>query len=542
MTFRRWWLALGAASAMVPPGCDHAVPHERGDAPDEGGGKPRAAASVLAVDADLEACSARWKMIEADEAEPGAPGFDGARAALVGRARGPALLFARTPKEPAELPPPAALVMARLAKTPPGTRIAKLRAELKRDPPALRTALLREGYAYAEDPEDAYEIVQNLALTDLFTDDAIILERGALREKLVRTRVNEAWRYAYAEGPRKGRGAQILFGDRVALTEAALGPPLHVDVGAFADDAGFDRLKPLRMTAKSLLAEVRIAPAGRTARAVLEREGAALHFGCFVEPAETRAAIGKEIADDAWRRRAIASMRAAIDETVNDALPFDRPRGFEGPDRDGELRPHWASAYYAGRQGFEVDGEPYPVFLPDGRPFPPTVCVDFVLDTWERASGSWFRPRGEKPGRTAGRLDFDDEKIANRRGVLGFGAFAAERTDLFDTRRFTGAERVPFADRARFFAGLVRDATTTDPFRPGDVVAIQGLKRDDRVHQHAILVESVDPVNGMPSGLADQMKRPRRRTWEGIMREAPRRSLLYRARPTRALFERLAPE
>jgi hypothetical protein len=169
------------------------------------------------------------------------------------------------------------------------------------------------------------------------------------------------------------------------------------------------------------------------------------------------------------------------------------------------------------------------------------VCVDFVLDTWERGAGSWFRPRGERPGRTEGRIDFDAEGIENRRGVLGFGAFTASREDLFQHRAFTGAERVPFAERDRFFAGLVPDGPSAgELLRPGDVVAIQGLKRDDRVHQHAILVEGVDPVSGLPHALADQMKRPRRRTWEGIMAEAPKRSLLYRARPTRALFEKLA--
>jgi len=500
------------------------------------------APAAPAFDTELEACDARWKALEKEAADPGAPGLDARRVAILGRARGPALLWSRAPDLTKDLPPPAVAALARLDKTPPGIRVAKLRAELKRTPAVLRAALLREGYAYAEDPEDAYEVAQNVALTDLFDEPEIVLERGALREKLVRAKVYREWRYEYADGPRKGRAAQLLFGDRVALSAASLAAPLHLDVGSFADDAGFDRVTPIRVTARGILAEVRIAPAGRKVHAVVDRDGATMRFGCFVAPRETREAIASALAEDAWRRRSIASMRAAIDETVNDALPFDRPRGFEGPDRDGELRPHWASAYARGRQGFEVDGEAYPVFLPDGRPFPPTVCVDFVLDTWERASGSWFRPRGERPGRTTGRLDFDDEGIENRRGVLGFGAFASDRKDLFDMRKLAGAERVPFAERDRFFAGLVKGADVADPFRPGDVLAIQGLKRDDRVHQHAILVESVDPITGMPSGLADQMKRPRRRTWEGIMREAPKRSLLFRARPTRALFERLAPK
>ncbi len=105
-------------------------------------------------------------------------------------------------------------------------------------------------------------------------------------------------------------------------------------------------------------------------------------------------------------------------------------------------------------------------------------------------------------------------------------------------RRFVGKERIEFRERSRYFQFLTDHA---DEVRPGDVIAIHGLKRDERIHQHAILVEYADPITGFPSGLADQMKRPRRRTWEGIMAEAPLRSLLYRARPTADVFAKLDP-
>jgi hypothetical protein len=68
------------------------------------------------------------------------------------------------------------------------------------------------------------------------------------------------------------------------------------------------------------------------------------------------------------------------------------------------------------------------------------------------------------------------------------------------------------------------------------------MKRDNRIHQHAILVEWSDPVTGFPHGLADQMKKPRRRTWEGIMAEAPLRSLYYRVRPRENVFAKLDAE
>ena len=114
--------------------------------------------------------------------------------------------------------------------------------------------------------------------------------------------------------------------------------------------------------------------------------------------------------------------------------------------------------------------------------------------------------------------------------------FMEERTELFDTRVFKGKERIPFGLRQEFFTYLLVNAKD---FRAGDILAIQGVKRDNRVHQHAILLEYVDPITGFPAGLADQMHLPRRRTWEGIMAEAPRRSLLFRARPLDAIFKPL---
>jgi hypothetical protein len=238
------------------------------------------------------------------------------------------------------------------------------------------------------------------------------------------------------------------------------------------------------------------------------------------------------------RRRGLLALHASVGEALAEALRFDRPEGEKTAEHDGELRPVWFGAYRQGRASFEYEGASYPVFDAAGKPWPPEVCVDFVLDSFERASGTWFAPRGGALGRVRGRLDFDDTGIPNRRGVLAFGAFAETRPELFEVRRYAGSDRIPFGERTRFFGWLAEHA---DDVRAGDIVAIQGKKRDGLIHQHAILVEWADPVSGFPSGLADQMKRPRRRTWEGIMAEAPLRSLYYRVRPRDAVFEKLDP-
>jgi hypothetical protein len=333
-----------------------------------------------------------------------------------------------------------------------------------------------------------------------------------------------------------GHAADLLFGDRVAASEADLARPLHRDLAALADDVGFDRTHIKHLTEEAIVADLRFGEVWT--EALLESNGASLKLACMAAEDTTQKAIEAFLAKTAIQRRALAALRTAVTAQADEALPFDRPAQEPNHLRDGTLRPMWINAYLRGQNSFSFEEKGYPVYDAAGRPSPPEVCVDFVLDTYERASGTWFRPRGEPPGRVIGKLDFREIDIPNRRAVLAFGDFAEVTPELFEFRRWKGEERIPFAQRSRFFEYLTEHA---DEVRPGDVIAIQGYKADDNIHQHAILVERADPVTGFPFGLADQMKRARRRTFEGIMAEAPKRSLFYRARPTEALLARVDP-
>ena len=101
-------------------------------------------------------------------------------------------------------------------------------------------------------------------------------------------------------------------------------------------------------------------------------------------------------------------------------------------------------------------------------------------------------------------------------------------------------------------AQIVRDVVphlpTPSLFVPGHPVAGTEHSGPDAafatlfVRRRCILtpIEDTDPLTGFPDALADQMKRPRRRTWEGIMAEAPLRSLLFHVRPKPAVLDALA--
>jgi hypothetical protein len=498
----------------------------------EGSAQAAPLASAPAVDGELSACRAKIDALRSEPSLPGTPDFDRLRAEILGRARGEPMVFVREPRATpdGELSEAARLTRAALAKASAYSRVKSIKSRHRGDRATLRALLLREGYLYSSDPHEALALVTLLDLPTLFDEPTIYLARGHRVRELGRTKGRYP-EYRDAEG----HTADLLLGDRVATTRAALANPLHRDLRALAREIGFDRAELELRTEQALVAKLRFG--GAWVHTLLVSQGAELRLDCFDAADGERRRIERWRADDAPRLKALAALHRAVDEQVNEALPFDRPHGEDTEDRDGQLRPEWHWAYLHNIGFFSFDDASYPVFDRDGRPLPPQMCVDFVLDSFERASGTWFHGRGPDVGRVVGHLDFDSFGIKNRRSVLAFETFAEEHPNLFEHERFQPEERIPFAERSRFFQFLLEHA---DRFRAGDVVAIRGRKADGNIHQHAILIEDTDPMTGFPEALADQMSRPRRRTWEGIMAAAPLRSLFFHLRPTNKVLLSLA--
>jgi hypothetical protein len=238
-------------------------------------------------------------------------------------------------------------------------------------------------------------------------------------------------------------------------------------------------------------------------------------------------------------QQAQARLISVVKEQVDEALPFDEPKTEDGQ-QDGKLRPEWRQAYLNGSSSFEFNGDRYAVFDASGRPRPPQVCIDFVLDTFERAGGTWWQARGGQRQRVVGRLQFDDPTLENRRSVERFIEFARAHGEAFDVYDPPPEERVPLRNRQQFFAALYRARAQ---FRRGDIVAILGPRDDEKLHYHSFLIVGSDPLSGMPTELAANAGRPRIRSWEGEMANAPRRSILSRVRPRQLWLESfLAPE
>jgi hypothetical protein len=447
------------------------------------------------------------------------------RAQLLGRVKAAPVLFLSEP--PAAVEPALAGALRRELEASPGYEtFNRVVGKVRSEPALARAVFLRDGYLYTASPELA-TLFGTLTLSVLFRDPELLLTRGA--QELSARRLDDG-DYEYTSGPERGRRARLLLFDRVVSAKVGLSEPRHVDLQPLAQSLGFDELVVLHASSERLVVDLVYGSLRVPALLHVERHG--VRLACEApgaDRAELQARRAQTLREHSLQTRILDVIREQVDE----GLPFDEPKTEDGQ-QDGQLRPEWRQAYLNGRSSFEFNGDRYAVFDGSGRPRPPQVCIDFVLDTFERASGSWWQVRGQPPQRTAGRLSFDEAAMANRRSVERFVEFARERSAEFDVLQLAPEQRVPLRNRQQFFATIYGQR---EQFRRGDIVAILGPRDDEKLHYHSFFIVATDPLSGMPTELAANAGRPRIRSWEGEMSNAPRRSIWARVRPRGAWLE-----
>jgi hypothetical protein len=264
---------------------------------------------------------------------------------------------------------------------------------------------------------------------------------------------------------------------------------------------------------------------------LIDSFGAHLELRCDVASPEVRQKVAASRAENDKKERLLDPLRKSMIEQVEDGLPFDEPITEYGQ-QDGRLRREWLRAYQAGKRSFEFQEDIYEVFNIRGRPLVPQVCVDFLFDSLERASGTHYRARGEKRERVIGKLDFGTMSDETRRRATSFIEYAQARPESFDVHMLGENERVEFKYGQKFADYLVREA---DHFAPGDVVMIRGYtpwdKRNNLMHFHSFFVYESDPLTGQPIVLAGNPGKPLLQTWQFEAFRTPDRSIWYRVRP-----------
>lgn len=446
------------------------------------------------------------------------------------RAKGEPAFFVRTPEPEPTADDVVIQYRRHLASTRyPWDVLERLLPRFRTRPELGRSVLLREGYLYAEDPELAYALVSQVGAEDLFDDPEIWIQRG---DRSMRAK-RRAGRYVYTDGPFEGQPTKLLMFDRIGVAGAPGAPPLHRDFRELRYRLGFDRARILHVTERDLVANLRY---GGTlwVPTWLRSSGAHLELAAELGGPDLDAVRERALK----RGRAVQALRHAMLLQAQERLPFDEPRNEVGQE-DGKLRRSFNFVYRQGRDSYEVRSDRYPVFDARGRPLAPQVCIDFLLDTFERASGTWWQKRGEVREIKRGRWSFDDflpRDILRR--AQSFIDFADSHPDLFEVEAIPPASRIMQGDKSRFFAFLVENA---DLFQPGDIALIRGPTPWDSQHEHyhSFFIYETDPVSGVPIAIAGNAGTPAIWSWESEARRTPERTLRFRIRPTLDLLERV---
>lgn len=511
----RWFamLAVGCLYGCVEDSNDRAVKQQANTAEEQAEEKQKAQRQT-----DREECRRLRHRLEQYPALAGTPRLDEQRHRVLGQAKGWPVVFRREPiRDEEELSPYfRAISEAYTDRRRSFSAFETLRGSVQHHRKQVRQILMPEGYLYADDPEVARWLVTHLDLRRLFNEPELWLMRGDEVFRLERTERG----YRHADGANAGAAASLLLFDRVTTRRSELEPVLHVDFVRAAEQLGFDRVEIERLTSEGINARLRYGSDSLWVQAVFSEQQGRTQLVCEIIEEDRRQAVHDYREQQRIRQQAIEKLRQAMALQVREQLMFDEPKEEVGQ-QDGSLRPLWLWAYRHGGDGYSFNKIWYPVFDSENRPHPPQVCIDFVLDTYERASGTWFACRGKNRDRSMGSIDFERLDMPNRRSVEAVADYFREHPGMFGIWDLEAEKRIRFAQREAFY-DFVRDHA--DYFRVGNVVLIHG-PRGGEAHYHSAIVSRTDPMTGMPIELGENAGKPRLRSWHSVTQSGPLRSI-----------------
>ena len=481
----------------------------------------------------LAACKSKHAHLRDKPGLVGTPTLDQQRAHIVARAKGEPVIFIRPPSyAPSDSAVVQAYRRALLRARFPWDLVKDLVKRFAASPKLARKVLLREGYLYAETADLAWSLAHFVALENLFDEDELVIERGSETISVIR----RDGLYRVAAGTNQGQKAKLLLFDRVRPSGENFGPPLHRDLRQLKHQLGFDQVRILKIHNQSLVAKFRYGEFWQDV--VLKSTGARVELDCEVLSASHDDRLISARQRTRQRARLMAVVRREILAQVDEKLPFDEPRT-EWGQQDGHLRRYWKKAYENGQTHYTFNYDSYAVFTAKGAPKPPQVCIDFITETFERASGTWWQPLGQARKRRLGAFDYDQEVEGSRRQVPVFINYAQKHPEQFEVEVLSPKARIPYLFKRAFYNRLERHA---DDFRVGDIVVIRGLAPWDHYavpHFHTFFVYETDPVTSMPILLAGNAGRPKIQDWEAVMSRSPQRKIEFRVRPRKQWLEQI---
>jgi hypothetical protein len=470
-------------------------------------------------------CSQAFQRARAEEVLAGAPALERWRTAILARVKAEPLLFVRVPPKTGTEDAWVRSYQRVLerARHPWGTLEALL-PKMVHDRPRTRQVLLRDGYLFADEPELASALVDQVRLDHLFAGERVWVARG---DRVLHAERAPDRRYVWSDGPERGRPARLLLFDRVGTAHRPIPSPLHRDLRELRDRVHFDQIRVARITERSVEADLRYG--SLWVRTLLASDGARLDLACEAAgDAEAPVLLAHRERGERMRR-VLGALRRSIQEQIDEALPFDEPKTELGQ-QDGRLRPRFRSAFLAGETSYEFNADEYRVLDEHGRPLSPQVCFDFLMDTLERASGTRWDASGGERRRRIGRLDFERFGGELLRSAHHFFDFVDAHPDWFDVYSVPEREQIALGHERALIDYLT---AATDRFIAGDILVVFGWTPwdPDERHYHSFFVYETDPVTGFPLLIAGNAGRPTLRAWRTEQLRTPRRYLVRRIRP-----------
>jgi hypothetical protein len=379
---------------------------------------------------------------------------------------------------------------------------------------------------YADNPELAYALVGLVSAEHLFGHDKIWIRRGENLYSAKRVK----GRYYFTDGPSEGELVRLLLLDQIGHGAHPTETILR-DFRALKYRLHFNQAEIRHVTQSRIVANLRYG--ALWIPSVLTSNGAHLRLECDIVSEHLADRLELEKREAERRQRVVQVLRHSMQLQIEDQLPFDEPRREFGFQLDGKLRSNWMYAYLNDRRSFAFNGDRYSVFSSNGQALIPQVCVDFVTDTLERASGTWWKGKGEGRARVVGKLDYEPMNVLERaklRRVPGFLQHARLLPEQFEVLDVAPAERVPLGERHRYIEYLLQHR---DEFQPGDILMIRGPVPWDPIemHFHSFYVYETDPLTGIPLAVVGNAGRPSVRYWEVEARRTPERAIWHRIRP-----------
>lgn len=224
-------------------------------------------------------------------------------------------------------------------------------------------------------------------------------------------------------------------------------------------------------------------------------------------------------------------------------LPFDEPRREFGLQLDGQLRKGWEWAYKKGKRSYIVSYDVYNVFGKHGVSLVPQVCADFIIDTIDRAAGTWYYSlKDKKRGRSIGKLDL-------RTDINSMGLNSRRIEDLITYFRFhpNNFEFIYDSEVSNNISPEVGRISELQCWlkelnvQLGDIIIIKGKAPWDyetKMHYHSMFVTKFDE-DGSVSYITGNPAIPRESKLKNEVNRAPKRKVVYIIRLTNEFLEKL---